>query len=205
MLVFASAIGSRPQFHPAEWETHYTRLLQHELPYVREAALDNLPLPPSRALLKLLRQLLTDKDVDVQTAACRVAEKTKAPELREAVLQVMGSAREKWLLNAACNAAWALDIRLSRITVLVGRLDEEGMTAECLDHLASFVLSDRSSYSSPTRDMLDAATGLTCKEFWVKFLEKHGKELEAGKRFSLADPKLSLKDLFPGFTFDPPR
>lgn len=205
MLVFASAVGANAQFRPTDWEAHYARMLRHELPYVREVALKNIPLPPPEPVRKLLPELLTDADIDVQIAGCKVAEETKAPDLREPVLKAMRSAREEWLLRAACNAAFAMNIRRDAIQVLVARLDEKGMTAECLDHLATFLLTDYSVGSVPSRDMLGVETGRACKVVWLKLLEKYGKELEAGKRFSLADPPFPLEDLFPGFTFDPPK
>jgi len=205
LILFATAIGARESFRPAGWETTYARVLQDDLPYVREVGLQELPLPPPKSLLGLLPGLLADKNIDVQIAACGVAEKVKAPELREPVLRVLALAREHWLLNAASNAAYVLDTRLGRVRVLVARLDEEGMAADCLGYLASSVLSDLSSHGRPTREMLDGAAGRACKAAWLRFLKEHWEELQAGKVFSLADPVVPVKELFPGFTFYPPK
>ncbi len=111
------------------------------------------------------------------------------------------SAKEDWLFQEANNAAYDLGLRMERIGVLVSRLDEEGMGAACLDQLGACVLSDRSSYSSPTRTELNGAAGRACKSVWLRFLREHGQELREGKSFRLADPALPCKELFPGFTF----
>jgi hypothetical protein len=207
MILFAAAIGARPQFRPDGWEATYARLLQAELPYVREVGLGNLPIPPPPTLLKLLPALLRDKNIDVQIAACKVAGKVKNPELREPLLRVLESAREKWLFHAANDAAYELNLRLERINVLVSRLDEKGMAAACLERLASIILSDLSSYSSLTAEGLDVTAGRACKATWLRFMREHGEELRVGKKFSLADPAFPRKELFPGFTFysPPPR
>jgi hypothetical protein len=203
MILFAAALGARPEFRPAGWEKTYARLLQAELPYVREVGLCNLPTPPPPSLLKLLPALLMDKNIDVQIAACVAAEKAKNAELREPILRVLGSAREEWLFRAANDAAYNLGLRLERIRVLVSRLDEEGMAAMCLGQLASIILSDLSGHSSPSRDGLDVAAGRACKEVWLKFLREHAEELRMGREFRLADPVLPRQALFPGFTFYP--
>ncbi len=54
MILFATSIGARPQFRPADWEAIYARLLQAELPFVREVGLSNLPLPLPPGFLRLL-------------------------------------------------------------------------------------------------------------------------------------------------------
>ena len=114
---------------------------------------------PQEQLHQLVPALLADANVDVRIAACGVAEKTKAPMLREPVLRALASAREEWLLNAAANAAWALGAEPDLIRVLVTRLDEEGMTADCLRYLASAILSDLSGHSIPTDKMLGVEAG----------------------------------------------
>lgn len=198
MILFATAIGVRPQFRPPDWEATYARLLQAELPYVREVGLRNLPVPPPPALFKLLPALLADKNIDVQIAACDAAGKAKNSELREPVLRMLETAKEEWLFHAVNNAAYDLGLRMESIRVLVSRLDEEGMAAACLKQLSSILLSD-SSGSRPTG--LDVATGRACKAVWLRFVREHDNELRAGKDFHPADPALPIKELFPEFTF----
>jgi hypothetical protein len=141
-VVFLCAIGASDQYRPVGWESDYARLMKHEYAYVREVALVNLPLPPAESLFKLLPNLITDKDVDVQIAACNVAEKLKRPELNELVLKAFGTARERWLWNAASNALWELDAKWERLQTVVSRLDEEGLTKQCLEDLMTNVIDD---------------------------------------------------------------
>lgn len=205
MLLFAAAIGSNKSFRPPGWQTTYARLLRAEIPYVREIALVNLPLPPPDTLLGLVPGLLMDKNVDVQIAACRVAEKTKVPQLREPVLDVLATAREEILLGDAFNAACALAGRWDRIQVLVSRLDEKDVVPRCLEFLASDVLTEASRTGIPNSDMLNVATVRTCKAAWQQFLRDHEAELKAGKSFRLTDPALPLAKLFPEFRFKRPQ
>jgi hypothetical protein len=86
--------------------------------------------------------------------------------------------------------------------MFVSRLDERGMTAACLRHLVSLVLSNYHGGSSPTGEMLDADAGRTCKTAWLQFLRDHGEELRKGKRFRIGDPVVPIRDLFPKFEFD---
>jgi hypothetical protein len=194
-VVFLCAVGTSEKFRPEGWEPHFTRLLQHEAAFVREVALDNLPLPAPEPLLKLLPALITDKDVDVAIAACHVAEKTKRSELKGAVLKALAMAREDWLFRAASNAAFALDARWERLEILVSRLDEDGMTKHCLRELLDAVVDKVLGYSGPS-DKWTPEEAKACKARWVKFLQEHGKKLKAGQRFLRDDPAVT-PDLFP--------
>jgi hypothetical protein len=199
-VVFLAAVGASEKFRPEGWQRDYRRLLQHPTAYVREVALDNLPLPAPEPLLELLPGLITDRDVDVQIAACHVAEKTKRPELKAPVLKALSTAREYWQFNAASNAAHALGGEWERIEILVARLDEEGMTKHCLSDLLSAVVENVGGYSGPS-DKWTAEDAKACKARWLKFLQEHGKELKAGRRFKRDDPAVT-PDLFPTMEFD---
>ncbi len=194
-VVFLCAIGTTAKFRPEGWERDCARLLQHEAAYVREVALDNLPQPVPEPLFQLLPGLITDKDADVQIAACHVAEKTKRPELKAPVLKALAMAREHWQFNAASNAALALDANWERLGILVTRLDEDGMTKHCLNDLVSTVVENLGGYSGPS-DKWNAEDAKACKARWVKFLQEHGKQLKAGQRFKRDDPAIT-PDLFP--------
>src|SRR5438093_11484770 len=58
LLLFACAVRAGEKFRPAGWEEAFARALRHELPYVREVALESLPLPPPKAVRGLLPKLL---------------------------------------------------------------------------------------------------------------------------------------------------
>jgi hypothetical protein len=204
-VTFATAVGTGPEFRPANWAGTYARLLRDESAYVREVAVNNLPIPVPAALVPLLGPLFIDPDLDVQIATCLLAEKARLPELRQPVLGVLASTRDELLLNTAHNAAYALATPLDRIRVLVARLDEDGMAAPCLTQLAGIILEGYSASSHPSREQLDVAAGRDCKAAWQKFLQEHGEAIAAGQRFTVLDGKLPLPDLFPRFTFFPNR
>ncbi len=202
LVVFACTFGSIKDFRPEGWEEEFVRALKHDAAYVREIALDNLPVPPPATAEKLLPTLLVDPDIDVQIAACKIAERWKVPQLREPVLKALRGAREHWHFYHANNAALALGAERERIAILVDRLDEEKMTSECLTHLVC-ILADTNGYGYQTT--LDIETSRACKKAWQRFLNSHGDALAAGKKFKMYDPVVPLADLFPRYTFEPPR
>lgn len=199
-VIFLNALGTRESFRPPEWEKTVAGLLRHEIPYVRETALNSLPVPLPPAVRKGMPALLLDADVDVQIAACHLAGKSKLPELKEPALKVLATAREDWLVRAVENALWELGARFESIEVLVGRLDDREMTVRCLSRLADWVIADHSTGSTPSDKMFDADQAKVIKARWQRFLQEHGKALRAGNRFPLGDPALT-PDLFPHFEF----
>jgi hypothetical protein len=198
LILFACAFGARESFRPKGWEETFARALRHEFPYVRETALENLPVPPPPPAGKLVTELLGDGDIDVQIAACHVAEKWKAPELREPVLGALKKAREHWQFYAADNAARALGALKERADILVDRLDEEGMTALCLNALVS-LFDTSGGYGHSTE--LDVETGRACKKAWQQFVAQNAEAIRAGKTFQRTAPGVSMAELFPKYTF----
>ncbi len=203
-VIFLNALGSRESFRPPDWENTVAGLLQHEIPYVRETALNSVPVPLPASVRKLIPARLLDADVNVQIAACNLAGKTPLPEFKEAALKVLATAREQWLLNAVENALWELGVRFESIEVLVGRLDDREMTVWCLSRLSGWVIADHSTGSTPAENTFDAEQAKVVKARWRQFVHDHGNALRAGKRFSVGDPALT-PELFPNFEFYPRR
>jgi hypothetical protein len=199
LLLFITAVTVRDKFRPAGWEKVFVTALQHELPYVREMAVEALPLPPPKAAAALLPELLCDSDADVQIAACAVAGKLKDPMLRKGVLAALRWAKERWHLHAASNAALALSLHGDRVRILAARLDDEAVAVHCLQELVS-VLTGTNGWGSPSQ--VDAATGRASKKAWQRFLDRHGKEVAEGKKFKVKDPAVPVAELFPGYKFD---
>jgi hypothetical protein len=197
-LLSACAVGSREKFRPKGWEETFVVALRHELPFVREIAVNNLPSPPPAEAGKLIAGLIEDKDVDVQIAACHFAVKWKAAHLRGAVLRTLKSAKEQWLFTGASDAARELGAFKERVEILVDRLDEQGMTVRCLTQLVGMI-EDTNGYGNRTE--LDVETGKTCKQAWQRFLERNAETIKADRKFKLADPGFPAAELFPQFTF----
>ncbi len=198
LILFVSTAGVRERFRPKGWQETFVRALQHELPFVREVAVSNLPVPPPDEAGKLIAGLIEDKDVDVQIAACHYADKWKAAHLREPILRTLRTAKEYWLFTGASEAAWTLGAFKERTEILVDRLDEQGMTVRCLTQLVGLI-EDTNGYGN--RSEMDVETGKVCKEAWQRFLLRNGEIVKAGKKFKLADPTFPAAELFPQFTF----
>jgi len=192
-VVFLVALRLRKDFRPQGWEATYARLLQHEIPYVQEIALESVPEPPPKALVELLRTRLAHPDLDVRIAACRAAGESKSPELRAPVLKLVASAEDHWLLNAATNAAHQLGARVETLGILASRLDSTEIGWECFYTLMSWVIV---SHDSGGKSVLDAETARRLKARWTKFLQDHREALKAGRRFKPGDPELT-PDLMP--------
>jgi len=199
-ILFLDALKSRVSFRPPNWEIIVSELLRHEIPYIREMALLNLPLPLPASLAKRIPPLLLDANLDVQLAACHLVREAKDQRCKETVLKLLAVAKDNWLINDVNNTAWALGLRFQAIEVLVSRLDEKDMTRECLNLLSSWVIADQSG-SSGTGEKVDPRA---VKRRWQKFLRDHGDRLRAGQTFKLGDPALT-PDLFPSIEFTPPQ
>lgn len=202
-VLFLRAIGLRTDFRPDGWENMYAKLLQYDIPYVRQLALENLPVPLTASQLEIVRTLLADADINVRIAACDVAKRAKAGELAEPILKILSSldrnaiepgSLEFWLINAADNAAYALGARLARLQIWASHLDEEGMARAAIEQLAGIVNKEGiTSYGA--RDNIDIETARALKVKWTKFLQEHGKDIQAGRVFKIGEPELPA-DLF---------
>ena len=197
-LLFVRAIGLRKAFRPKGWETQYAKQLQHESPYVRQIALDNLPEPLPKRFVPLVAACLGDPDRDVLAAACDVATGAGAPGFRDPILGILRKATDDWILERAGAAACALGLRWKRLEILASRLTDKGVADRCLWHLADAVVGGSSGRSGGGVSA-DGAQAL--RETWLRFLRDHRDEIAAGKRFEIGDPAL-IPALFPGFRFN---
>lgn len=199
-LLFAQALAIRPQFRPAGWETVLTTMLKHELAYVRELALDALPVPPPREAKPVALKAPGDKDRDVRLAALRLARRWQAPEFRAPVLGLLRGTKDEELFRVAADAVNMQDIRWDAMQILVARLDDEGWTTPCLVRLYELLVEGSSGYGC---NSVKAEVGRECQRVWKDFLAQHGAALRDGKRFKLNDPAVPLPALFPEFDFPP--
>src|SRR5207302_626347 len=83
----------REKFRPRGWEDVLARALRHDSPWVREVALESLPVPAPQATRALLPALVEDANLDVQKVACKYAERTRDRELVRPVLAVLKTTR----------------------------------------------------------------------------------------------------------------
>ena len=194
-VFFAMASSLREGFRPPGLKVQWLALLEHEVPYVREKALDYAPPALTPLLAPKVAPLLGDANLDVQIAACHFVGRTKSESLREPLLKTLASAKEQWLFNAARLAANEIGAQVDALEVMAGRLDDPEAAERCLDALGWFLSNDGARSGSAKKP--DAATGKALKERWRKFFADHGAALRAGRKLKPGDAEVK-PDLFAG-------
>ncbi len=192
-VVFLAALKAKRDFRPGGWQATALALLKHEIPYVRQLALQSLPRPLSKSFVALLPTLLADADVVVRIQACRAAEENKAEGLQEPILKIVASAKDTWLLRAAHKAARATGGRAESLELLASRFDDTETGWECFYLVMSSVIK---SHGSGGKGALDSQMAEKLKGRWSKFLQDHRQAIKAGRRFEVGDPELTA-DLMP--------
>ena len=186
---------------PAPAESRVGQWLQHPIPFIRQLALESLTLngvetprvPLSPRVRALLPALLTDSDVSVRAAACRVAAQSGDSTLLPLVLQTLRGARNKWLIGDVNRAATALGGRFEMWQIWAARLDEPGMTFPALEALST-VVKGAGGYSSD-QSKFEAKETPQLKAQWQNLLRVHRVRLQNGELFAPTDP--ALDGLFP--------
>lgn len=196
-VVFLSLIGTDAKYRPPDWEDTYAPFLGQDIPFVRVIALENLPVPVSKPLVRQVLPRFADADAEVLLAACQVADKSKIEEFHAPVLKVLASAKEERLLRTASDALWNLGARYEYLELWVSRLEEEGMAQTGIRYLSRVV---NENCGSGSNGPLDADTARAAKARWTAFLKQHRQRLTEGRLFKIGDPSLTA-DLFPGFMF----
>ena len=192
-VVFLSALKFLDEFRPEGWESITMELLRHDIPYIRQLALQSLPKPLSKPFADLLPMLLTDPDLVVQIQACKAAAETRDPTLNPAILKNVSSAKDEWLLRIAYNAADASGARVEALELLIPRFDDTPAGWKCFRIVMSSVIE---SHGSGGKGSLNSQTASRLRARWSKFLQEHREAIQAGHRFKPGDPELT-PDLMP--------
>jgi hypothetical protein len=113
---FAMALRAKKEFRPEGWQAEVMKWLKSDEPYVAELFLDCLPEHVPEEVLNHLPKLLAHDYVDLQIAACRVAEKHPRAEFKEPLQRVLNTASERFLRKFAVDAARAngLDVKYDK-------------------------------------------------------------------------------------------
>lgn len=192
-VIFLAALKSLDEFRPEGWESTTTALLRHDIPYIRQLALQSLPKPLAKPFVDLLPTLLTDPDLVVRIHACNAAVETKNPTLTPAILKNVSSAKDEWLLRAAYNAAVASGARVEALKLLISRFDDTPAGWKCFCIVMSSVIE---SHGSAGKGGLSSQTAPSLRTRWSKFLQEHRQAIKAAHRFKPGDPELT-PDLMP--------
>jgi hypothetical protein len=186
-------------------EAIMAQALRHESPYIREIAMDLMPLPVPTALASEVDAAARSSDVDLQVAACGLAERAKLTDLRAAALEAYRKTSDFPVFSACGNALWTLGARIERLEIAATRLAEPGTTGRLgfsyfLQVL--YVVFDGAiggGGQDPT-----AAQARVLSTRWQEFLTAHRTEIESGKRWSLDDPAITPDLVPPNWRFDRP-
>lgn len=193
-----------PERRTEQWSVRQASWLQHPVPFIRQLTLQSLgsssyPPPKTRLILAppvraLLPMLLAEPDTSVRAAACEIAGATGDKALLPEVLQVLASARNGWLIDAANAAAVALGGQYEAWLVWAQRLDEPNMMRPAIQSLHTAIKRKGGGYGWAART--DEKQSPALKTKWLAFLRANEKQLRAGHRFELGDVALPA-GLFP--------
>jgi hypothetical protein len=159
-----------------------------------------------------LPALLGDNYVDLQIAACHMAEKHPRKAFKEALAKILKTGKEPFLLNAATEAAEANGVTVEQMAdIWLERMKPGDLGKNGLRRLMVAVLNCNKDYAYGDLGVLGnsdvAGPQLTSEQLanadslWRRFVERNRLALRQGRRFKPGDSELTT-DMFPsGFTF----
>lgn len=192
--LYMTLMAKDAQFRPADWETRYAGFFKSDIPYLRELALKTLPTPVPPALIAQVSRLLKDRDVDVQIAACEVAQKVKGDTFKKDLQYVLANAKEQWLINAASNALAQSD-RVEHLRILASKFDDPKLTDNTLFEFIPCIVKvdswgSRSGLVASDDDD-KAVAGKRMKTLWLKFIKDNEASLRGGAMVKPGDPRIT--------------
>ncbi len=108
---FAIALRQQDSFRPAGWQAELMKWLKSDSPYLAEIILNTLPAPIPAEILDYLPTALAHEYIDLQIAACHVAQKNPRPAYREPIQRILDTAKDEYLRKYAVDAARANGIQ----------------------------------------------------------------------------------------------
>lgn len=185
-LLFIAKHSGNDRVFTKEEESAFTKMLRHELPYVRMKALENLPKEIPQSLAGLVTERMTDSNAGVRGFAFEVARRMQEPRQREIALAVLKSADDQWLRWSAQDIALKYGARYDCAMVWVSHLvapkDINDYTPhDAIQHLFEIIVGKNTSGN--LEHPHDAAEAQTMQEHWKKFLTENKDKIEAGHEF----------------------
>lgn len=197
-VLFMLALSERENFRPSNWEITAAELLKHPIPYVREIAVKNLPIPLHMSLHEPVLALIKDDYSPVQVQACNLAAKNKSERFRTPLLDILEEIEDRWVLCAAYNAAFECGVnRDYLLEICVERLADNDLAITLFDLIIK-VVEHEGGYGY---SQVDWSKVSELKNRWKLLIEDNRDRIRAGQLFKIAEPPLT-PDLFPrGFRF----
>jgi hypothetical protein len=196
-IVWLKALGSDKTFRPAGWSETARNLIKHEIPFIREVAIRNLPQSLDEPTAAAIAVALHDKFIPVQSAACELAWRAKLKVCAAPLIEVLKTTDNMWVMNSAIYAAVDCGVPNDQVLeICVSRLDPENV--DWNHHLfLDFVRLAIKNHSGSSGSE-DAWRGRTreIQAAWLEMIKAHRQELRDRKLFKPDDPALP-KAMFP--------
>lgn len=201
-VAFLAALGRKAGFRPKGWEAVAATLIKDRELFIRQTAILSAPRPLPKPLLALLPTLIADPSPIISIAACTVATQTKAPELRQPILDVLANASSGHHLSIARDAAFAQGIPVEALDALASRIANTEIGWICFRLVATAVV--QSSGDGFVQGASSEKVAVDTRTRWQKFLKRHREAIRAGRKFKPGDPELAPDLIPPHFRFTLP-
>lgn len=191
------ALGLNENFRPDGWRESARALIGHEIPFIRDIALRNLPLPLDEATVVLVAEAIEDDFAPVQGAACDLAGKAKLKAFGPPLIAVLKRTQNDWVMRATFRAATECGVDNDRrLEICVRRMKprDNEWTLLMLQLLLDGAI-ETNGYGG-RNDGNWASILPDMKRAWLEFIDSHRQELREGKKFEVAAPPLS-PEMFP--------
>lgn len=198
-LLFIATFGDRQRVLSDAEVAELTRLLAHELPYVRMKALEKLPKEIPEALAPIITERMVDPNPAVQNYAFVAAGSLQEPRHREIALSVLKSTNDSWLRRSADQIAMKYGARYDCSVIWASKLGDGNTKHEAIIQLLE--IATGKSPSGGFNGHWDEASVTALRERWEAFLSAHKDRIQAGHRFAPGTDEMSADLLPDGFSF----
>jgi hypothetical protein len=200
---FLVGLGVKGDFRPEGWHDRAVGLIGHPIPFLRELALRNVPLPLDDAAVAAVARAIKDKYAPVQGAACDLAAKAKARAFGPPAMDVLKVTFNDWVLRAAFQATGECGVENDRrLEVCVGRMNPltNDLNMLMLSLLIDGAIVHEGGYGSQgIEDWTSILPGI--QKAWLDCIASNRQALREGKRFPIAQPPVTAEMFPPGFRF----
>ncbi len=198
-VAFLAGLNADKDFRPPGWQQIVTSLLNHELPYLRVQALQQVRLPLSDAAAALVAARIKDEYAPAQDSAIELAGESKLARFRQPLIDELKTTANESVVRKAFEAARACGAHLDRLLeILVGRLESDSVDSNelLLDMMIDAAIEDgealefyafHKDWQSFLGDMQKA---------WREFIAANRQTLREGKRVKVGYPPLR-HEMFP--------
>ncbi|HSI09255.1 MAG: hypothetical protein ACAH89_05190 [Rariglobus sp.] len=154
---------------------------------LRMAALQAIPQPMPDAYEQALLRALEDRDLGVQRVACEMAGKSHRSRFARPLVQIVETAPESFLQNAAVNAARECGARYELWQALAAVIPNEKQMVYALSTLVEGTVDLPKSRGGGGNSGFTRDQRFAIRDAWRTFLARNQEALAAGKRVPLTD------------------